>query len=123
MGRPTLEFCCNGHEIAKVGRFRSMQDKYGPCKECCREGAKRAAVARVSWLQDFKIKEGCIRCGYKRSPRALDFHHRDSATKLFTIGSKPRLPWDRIKAEIAKCDVICRNCHAELHEEEAQLAA
>lgn len=45
----------------------------------------------------------------------LCLHHRDSETKeeeFFTLKNKR---WSDIKREIKKCDLLCRNCHAELH--------
>ena len=52
-------------------------------------------------------------CGYNRHPEALDFDHRPGVNKLFNIGEKVgSYSLDKIWAEIAKCDVVCRNCHA-----------
>lgn len=59
---------------------------------------------------------GCMRCG-ERELICLDFHHRDPVTKLFKISvRRSDLPAeDRFRAEIAKCDVICGNCHWKDH--------
>jgi len=55
---------------------------------------------------------GCERCGYNESSAALEFHHIDSDTKEFHVGTKlPRGSWDRILAEVAKCQLLCANCH------------
>jgi hypothetical protein len=59
----------------------------------------------------------CSRCGYKRSLRALQFHHRDPKMKEFGVSSMHCLSWERIKKELDKCDLLCSNCHAELHDE------
>lgn len=57
----------------------------------------------------------CERCGYDVHPSALDFHHRNPAEKLFNISVALQAPdkysWNEILSEIAKCDVICSNCH------------
>lgn len=46
----------------------------------------------------------------------LVFHHRDPATKKFQVGQNQ---WGRrrsvILEEIAKCDVLCANCHQIQH--------
>lgn len=57
----------------------------------------------------------CVRCGYNKCLRALTFHHRDPAEKEFTIRSKIR-KLDTLRKEAAKCDLLCANCHAEVHE-------
>lgn len=57
----------------------------------------------------------CMNCGYNRCQDALDFHHV-SGNKEFGI-SKDGITrsWKRIKQELAKCILICANCHREIH--------
>lgn len=63
-------------------------------------------------IQAIKLERGCADCGYNAHPAALDFDHRKGEVKLFTIGavgsSQSR---EALLAEIAKCDVVCANCH------------
>ncbi len=119
MGRSVVQTCANGHDIAVVGRYRSDRGKYGPCKECNRLASHKLTAAKVLFVREFKLAAGCIRCGYCKSHWALDLHHRDPGTKSFGFGESTRRSWASLRAEIKKCDVICRNCHAELHEEES----
>lgn len=59
-----------------------------------------------------KIKDvPCIDCGKKYPSPVMEFHHRDRASKKFNIAANYREGWQRLKEEIAKCDVICANCH------------
>lgn len=54
----------------------------------------------------------CMDCGIKYPYYVMDLDHRDSGTKecnpakLVTMGSISKL-----LVEIAKCDVVCANCH------------
>jgi hypothetical protein len=66
-------------------------------------------------IVEYKMKNPC-KCG-ESHPAALDFHHRDVSTKSFDIstGLSRGYSWDKMAKEIAKCDVICRNCHSILH--------
>lgn len=58
------------------------------------------------------MESGCVDCGYNKHPDALDFDHRPDEIKLFNIGfGIVSRSWDAIRAEIAKCDVRCANCH------------
>jgi hypothetical protein len=42
----------------------------------------------------------------------MDFDHRDGEVKRGNVGAKIGIwGWPRILAEIAKCDLICANCH------------
>ena len=62
-------------------------------------------------LNAYKSERGCIDCGYKQHPEALDFDHLPGHVKDFGIGSDMIRNLDRIWAEVAKCEVVCANCH------------
>lgn len=63
----------------------------------------------------------CVKCGYDKCESSLSFHHRDTKTKSFDIGSlSKRIDCIEdldtyIKKELDKCEVICRNCHIQEH--------
>lgn len=77
-----------------------------------------APLQRAMKTQIIKERGGCCeRCGYNKSIYALCFHHRDPATKLFDLGMHSNAAsWEKFKAEAKKCDVLCLNCHAEIHQ-------
>lgn len=62
--------------------------------------------------------DGCVACG-ENDFRCLDFHHVDPTTKSFTIGvgvhQMKAKPIQVFKDEIAKCVVLCVNCHRKHH--------
>lgn len=62
---------------------------------------------------------GCKLCGEK-DQACLDFHHRDPLEKDGHIGQFRHFGMKRLKAEIAKCDVLCANCHRKYHRDERQ---
>lgn len=77
----------------------------------------RAKVAKVRaerlpWVSAIKLERGCIDCGYREHPAALQFDHRDPKTKRFSIAKGLTRSKRAILAEIAKCEVRCANCHA-----------
>ena len=73
-----------------------------------RKELKRKAVAHLGGQ--------CSRCGYSKCTEALQFHHRDSKEKEFTISDAGLTrSWAKLLAEIEKCDLLCANCHAEAH--------
>lgn len=59
----------------------------------------------------------CMKCGYNKSIRALQFHHLDPLQKDFQISGPGNIRWERVKEELKKCILVCSNCHAEIHEE------
>lgn len=69
-----------------------------------------------AWFRNYKKTLKCSKCPEKH-PACLDFHHLNPADKTDTVirlvhngASK-----DRILAEMAKCVVLCANCHRKEH--------
>ena len=58
-----------------------------------------------------KMAIGCELCGYAENPAALQFDHIDPAKKLFNVGRSKEHSYQKLKDEIAKCRVLCANCH------------
>lgn len=66
-------------------------------------------------LDDIKRQSGCLVCG-EDDLDVLDFHHRNPAEKLFNLsGANCAKSEDKLRAEIAKCVVLCANCHRRVH--------
>jgi hypothetical protein len=72
------------------------------------ETRRRGIKARLNAI---KLERVCVDCGYRAHPAALHFDHLPGSRKVFAVG-RARCTWDRIEAEIAKCEVVCANCHA-----------
>lgn len=54
----------------------------------------------------------CHDCGVQYPYWVMQFDHRDRSQKRFNIGPiGPTVGEDRLRAEIAKCDIVCANCH------------
>jgi hypothetical protein len=73
-------------------------------------------LERKAWrreqVQRIKLESGCVDCGYRDNPFALDFDHVEGS-KVACVGTLVHdlVAWDRILAEISKCVVRCANCH------------
>lgn len=78
-----------------------------------------AALRRLikKWALEYKGNQ-CYRCGYNKCSEALEFHHKDMKEKEFSISDRNiKLNWEKIKKELDKCDLLCSNCHREVHSE------
>ena len=55
-------------------------------------------------------------CG-ENHPACLDFHHKDKKDKSFNVAIMASSGYsiEKIKEEIAKCIVLCSNCHRKEH--------
>jgi 2-keto-3-deoxy-L-rhamnonate aldolase RhmA len=76
---------------------------------------KRKAQIGI-WFQDFKRGLICETCG-ESDPACLDFHHTEKDEKDFTLALVKSWGWgrERILREVAKCQVLCANCHRKKH--------
>ena len=56
-------------------------------------------------------------CGYSKNSSALAFHHLNPKDKSFSLDlrSLSNRKQAKIDDEVAKCILICHNCHAEIH--------
>jgi hypothetical protein len=73
---------------------------------------RRAAWRAHSSLLDRLRDVPCADCNQRFPPCAMDFDHRDPATKRYTVTRMiGRAGAPRILAEVAKCDIVCANCH------------
>ena len=89
------------------------------------EYLKKAVAARRKTLRTMALEYHggkCIICGYKRSKYALVFHHLDPSKKDFGLSVRGLTrSWEKMKAELDKCVLLCANCHMEVHEGVTQL--
>jgi hypothetical protein len=104
-----------------VGRIQQF------CKECQREYSKqhyqqnkaryyerneRQRQRLKDILQQAKSKP-CQDCGIQYAPYVMDFDHREGVDKIDHVGRFILYTKKKLIEEIAKCDVVCSNCHRE----------
>lgn len=67
--------------------------------------------SRRRFVDAVKLTAGCIDCGYREHPAALDFDHVGDDKTDHVGRLRSRASWIRLVAEIDKCEVVCANCH------------
>ena len=83
---------------------------------------KKSRIARkklANKFKEYKSTKFCAKCG-ESHPSTLDFHHAihlPDNKKVFQLVADGH-SWRRIMKEIAKCIVLCSNCHRKVHHEE-----
>lgn len=70
-----------------------------------------AYTERREWMQSLKIGP-CVDCGQCYHPEAMQFDHLGD--KVYCVSDLIARGWgrERMLAEIAKCELVCANCHA-----------
>lgn len=109
------------HNTRQVGHVKKQTCDL--CSKATINGRSKCEACNIKirrWrlkLAAIKHKGGkCEICGYSNNIAALDFHHLDPNEKEFNLSEKVRdAGWDRIKTEVEKCQLLCANCHRELH--------
>ena len=103
-----LELNSDNFYICKSGGFHHY------CKTC---GKKRTIEQQKTLkLQSIAYKGGkCCYCGYDKYYGSLEFHHVDPTNKDFSISDGCCYNFEKIKSELNKCILVCRNCHGEIH--------
>lgn len=71
--------------------------------------ANERAKSVRAWLSAYKLEQGCIDCGYRSHPAALEFDHINGTKELNVCNAKSIT---QAQKEITKCVVRCSNCHA-----------
>jgi hypothetical protein len=101
--------CANCHRMRTWVRHGNRSEPTGSSPNLARHRALWRAQAR---LLDELRNVPCADCRRRFPPCAMYFNHRDPATKrqavMRMIG---RSGTERILAEVAKCDIVCANCH------------
>lgn len=76
---------------------------------------KRGKTRKIKLIEE---RGGCCEiCGYQKNIAALSFHHLDPSIKKFELDIRnlSNRKLDVILEEFKKCQLLCLNCHAELH--------
>lgn len=81
------------------------------CRECERKKMAQLYAANKVFIQEYKLSRGCTDCGYNAHPEALEFDHLPEFVKKFNISANISRPREQLEREIAKCEVVCANCH------------
>lgn len=108
-------FCrrCGQTDVSKLRKTTN-----GYCKYMCLECDNQRTIERFRETKRKAVayKGGkCIRCGYDKCMAALDFHHRHPSQKSYSWNNLKKRKFESIKLELDKCDLVCKNCHSEIH--------
>lgn len=77
-----------------------------------REYMRERYRKNTEWMRQYKLDQGCADCGYNAHHAGLEFDHRDGVDNQNNrVARLMGKSINRIKEEIAKCDVVCGTCH------------
>lgn len=74
---------------------------------------KKVRQELMAFVNRYKMLVGCVDCGYKQHPVALQLDHvRGEKIQAISTMISRCCSKQLIKEEIRKCEVRCANCHA-----------
>ncbi len=82
------------------------------CKECHTVYTREHYRANLEHQRSIKMARGCADCGFNTHPEALHFDHLPGFTKTKEVSRLIYGTRTALDNEIAKCEVVCANCHA-----------
>lgn len=109
----TIPETCSWDELTADQRWHYRNVEWNTTRTRLRRAELRA------WVNGIKAEQGCERCE-ETDPACLEFHHTNEDEKEWEIGRMVTHGYrkDRIQAEVAKCEVLCANCHRKEHHED-----
>jgi hypothetical protein len=91
---------------------QSQRSSYERNRDKALARAKQQKKDLRDWMNQLKTGVACLDCGLDWPPFVMEYHHRDPDTKT------KKVSWllynasrQRILDEVAKCDLLCANCH------------
>jgi hypothetical protein len=91
---------------------RKKGHRRNKCNKCCVDKRRADMIEFALSLKG----NCCIICGYDKCKRSLQFHHLDVTKKDFNISENWGASKEKYKNELAKCVLLCANCHGEVHD-------
>lgn len=124
--------CKKEKQKSEYNKHSKRPDGLQPaCKECSRarsrkyysenktkhlavvkEKQKRVRLRQQKLIKEYKESKPCMDCGKKYPSYVMDLDHKRD--KKVIVSSMPgNFSDEKIWEEIAKCDLVCANCHRE----------
>ncbi|MEY2434356.1 MAG: hypothetical protein QOC92_4081 [Acidimicrobiaceae bacterium] len=121
--------CCTCGEVKPLDEFnrlsRAKDGRQPRCRQCHKDWhaahkehhnaliharTRRMRLELATLILEYLIVHPCVDCG-ETDPVVLEFDHlRDKVDNVSGLVRRLRT-WEAIQDEIAKCEVVCANCH------------
>ena len=128
-GGPAEKQCKRCGQLKPLTEFHRWRDRHQSwCKPCRAEyaaahyqknKARRQAQNKarqaefMAWYVSLKVGRPCVDCGGEFHPAAMQWDHLPGQGKTANLSFLARRGnRDRVLEEIARCELVCANCHA-----------
>jgi hypothetical protein len=101
-------------QAAIKDRMRTEYAQNPAYRERAKQRSRDGLARKQAFVDEVKVLVGCQSCRGVFHPAVYDFHHPNPDFKD-THRPPQCLSWGKMTIEIAKCLVVCSNCHREHH--------
>lgn len=117
MMKPSFEFAMKTatqvHSYCKpcVRKYSAERYRANPAPTRSRIDKKKSKLRKL--LETLKDEAPCMDCNVQYPYYVMDLDHRDSKTKVLAVSvlANNGVSEATLREEIAKCDLVCANCH------------
>lgn len=96
-------WCRECSNRAAITNYQENKDRYF-------EKAKKRNSEMREWLNELKNRP-CTDCGFWYPAVVMDFDHVQGKVLDISEMRRRRMARSKIEAEVAKCELVCANCH------------
>jgi hypothetical protein len=77
---------------------------------------KKEKKELLKWYYGLKDRKMCVNCGNVFRFYQLDYDHLPGKRKFMDVSKMVRMGYgrDKVMAEMSKCQLVCKNCHAHI---------
>lgn len=104
-GGSLQRFCSKRCQVSDMNRKRRVR-----CPDRVKLGLRKLAAKRRAAWRAYMATQHCYHCG-EHHIACLEHHHIDPSTKAFPVAHWPYYRIEQVMKEVAKCIVLCANCH------------
>lgn len=105
---------CKCGKCGETDSLKFHSGRYTQCKKCRQFYQNKSNRKRKYIFVQYKGGK-CTICGYDKCMAALDFHHSNPDEKDPDWKKMRKWSLKKVKGELDKCVLVCRNCHSEIH--------
>ena len=103
-------YCIDCRAEIDHARYERRVGKTVP--RCPRNSRRETGPSRRAWLLNLKVGRPCTDCGRTFPPEAMQWDHLPGFEKASDVSSMWGRSTEEMLRELAKCELVCANCHA-----------
>ena len=99
--------------VKPIASFRRRGDGHQSSRPIRMRQKRERIKSLAEWMRELKTSQPCVDCGGFFHPAAMTFDHLPGTIKRAEVSNLLHSGYRQVLLdEIAKCELVCANCHA-----------